>query len=90
MFDSTGILVIGLIIAFILWLILKNKGRSRTIPSNIKQAVRERFYGQCAFCIETRGLEFHHRKEFADGGEHTIENITLICPTHHAILQHGK
>ncbi|HVJ16502.1 MAG TPA: hypothetical protein VM686_13770, partial [Polyangiaceae bacterium] len=36
-------------------------------------------------CRETHGLELHHLCAFAQGGEHTVENITLRCRAHNAL-----
>ncbi len=66
---------------------------SRYIPAPVKRAVRERDGNQCAFesasgkrCIERDGLEFHHREPFGRGGDHSPENIFLMCPVHNAYL----
>ena len=33
----------------------------------------------------THGIELHHLKAFAEGGEHTEENLTLRCRAHNAL-----
>ena len=35
-------------------------------------------------CIETAGLQYHHRIPFADGGPTTADNLELRCPAHNA------
>jgi 5-methylcytosine-specific restriction endonuclease McrA len=51
--------------------------------------VRERDGEQCAFvsddgrrCGERGGLEFHHLDPYARGGEHTVDNVALVCRGH--------
>jgi HNH endonuclease len=62
---------------------------SRRIPAPVKRAVRKRDGGRCAFvneqgkrCHERGSLEFHHREPFARGGDHSPENIFLVCRAH--------
>ncbi len=64
-------------------------GRSRHIPNAVKRAVFERDQGRCTFvdaegnrCGESGFIQFHHRRPFATGGEHTVENLTLRCACH--------
>jgi len=37
-------------------------------------------------CKERHWLEFHHRHPFGLGGEHSVENIRLMCRAHNAYL----
>ena len=60
---------------------------SRYIPAPVKRAVRERDGDQCAFidaearrCREREGLEFHHKQPFARGGDHSPDNLQMLCP----------
>ena len=62
---------------------------SRHIPAPVKRAVRERDGNRCTFvdkagrrCTAKRRLEFHHRRPFAHGGDHSPDNIALMCPAH--------
>jgi len=62
---------------------------SRHIANDVRRAVWRRDGGQCTYtsasgrrCEARRGLQFDHEKEFARGGEATIENIRLRCPGH--------
>ncbi|MGH9460064.1 MAG: HNH endonuclease, partial [Vicinamibacteria bacterium] len=64
---------------------------SRYIPAPVKRAVRDRDRGQCAYvgadrrrCTERDRLEFHHREPFGRGGDHSPENLQLMCRTHNS------
>jgi hypothetical protein len=65
---------------------------SRYIPAAVKRVVRERDGDQCAFvhqgrrCTERAQLEFHHRRAFGRGGDHSPENLQMICPAHNVYL----
>jgi hypothetical protein len=66
---------------------------SRYIPAPVKRAVRERDGDQCAFmdaqarrCKAREGLEFHHKEPFARGGDHSPDNIQLMCRAHNEYL----
>jgi hypothetical protein len=65
---------------------------SRHIPAHVKRAVRERDGGQCTFvselgrrCEARSGLEWDHIKEFARGGEATVDGIQLRCRAHNQL-----
>jgi len=54
--------------------------------------VFERDKGRCTYvnargerCRETHYLELHHRQAFAQGGPHSLENLTLHCSAHNAL-----
>jgi len=66
---------------------------SRHIPAAVKRAVSERDADRCTFvnatgkrCSERAGLEFHHDKPFALGGDRSPANIRLICRAHNSFL----
>jgi 5-methylcytosine-specific restriction endonuclease McrA len=66
---------------------------SRHIPAAIQRAVRERDGDRCRYldtqgrrCKERHWLQFHHRHPFGLGGEHSAENIRLMCRAHNAYL----
>jgi hypothetical protein len=66
---------------------------SRHIPAAVKRAASERDRNQCTFvdahsrrCTERNGLEFHHHQPFGRGGDHSLENIHLMCPAHNGYL----
>jgi hypothetical protein len=55
----------------------------------VRRAVRARDGDRCRFvdnqgrrCSERKWLEFHHRRPYGMGGEHSPENISLLCPAH--------
>ncbi len=69
----------------------KAEPSSRHIPNAIRRQVVERCGMRCTFksatgrrCSETGLLEFHHIKPFALGGDHSAENLTLLCRSHNA------
>jgi hypothetical protein len=62
---------------------------SREIPAHVQRKVWTRDGGQCAFvarsgrrCTERSYIEFHHERPHADGGEPTVENMSLRCREH--------
>jgi len=73
---------------------------SRYIPAAIRRAVCERDGNQCTFvdekgrrCTERDGLEFHHRWPFGRDGDHSLDNVHLMCRVHNAHLaerEYGK
>src|SRR5262249_22270487 len=61
-------------------------------PRDVTRAVWQRDGGQCTFVAESgrrceaRGdVEFDHAKEFARGGEATVENVRLRCRGHNQL-----
>ena len=66
---------------------------SRHVPAAVRRAVYERDEGRCRFvdqqgrrCTARDGLEFHHRRPFGHGGEHSLANISLQCRRHNNSL----
>jgi hypothetical protein len=65
---------------------------SRYIPAAVKRVVRERDRDQCTFmengrrCSASDNLEFHHGKPFGRGGDHSPENLQMMCPAHNGYL----
>jgi 5-methylcytosine-specific restriction endonuclease McrA len=62
---------------------------TRHIPRATKREVSKRDGGQCTHvapdgrrCSERHFLEFHHIRPYAQGGEATVDNITLRCRRH--------
>ena len=47
--------------------------------------------GGCRFpgCTATHRLHGHHVKHWADGGETSLDNLILLCPTHHRLVHEG-
>ncbi|MFT5139103.1 MAG: hypothetical protein ACI9H8_000422 [Lysobacterales bacterium] len=70
---------------------LLNIGRkSRSIPPAIRRALQRRD-GGCHFpgCSCTRFVDAHHIKHWADGGETSMDNLVLLCRTHHRLVHEG-
>ena len=73
---------------------------SRHIPAAVRRAVSDRDGGRCRFvdeqgrrCSERHRVEFHHRLPFGVGGDHSLVNISLLCPQHNrsfAELDYGR
>ena len=66
---------------------------TRQIPAAVKRAVYERDAGRCRYedeqgrrCTARQGLEFHHRRPFGHGGDHSVANIALACHCHNVYL----
>jgi hypothetical protein len=62
---------------------------SRHIPAAVRRAVRERDENRCRYvdekgrrCPETDRLEYHHRRPFGLGGDHSPLNTSLLCSSH--------
>lgn len=68
-----------------------NVGRKvRTITTAINRALWSRDRG-CAFpgCSHTRFVDAHHIKHWADGGETSVDNLVLLCSSHHKLVHEG-
>jgi predicted restriction endonuclease len=66
---------------------------TRRIPAAVKRAVYERDGGRCRYedeqgrrCTARHGLEYHHRRPFGHGGDHSVANISLACKRHNGYL----
>jgi hypothetical protein len=69
----------------------KNKGkRSRHIPKAIKDAVAQKHFFECAWDCKPIPFEFHHVNPFGEGGEHSVENLILLCSECHDLYHDGK
>jgi hypothetical protein len=62
---------------------------SRHIPAAVRRTVWERDGGRCRYmdghgrrCSERHRLEYHHRRPFGLGGDHSPRNICLMCRAH--------
>jgi hypothetical protein len=64
--------------------------RTRTIPSALRRALWSRDRG-CRFpaCANTRYVHAHHIDHWAHRGETTLDNLVLLCGTHHRLLHEG-
>ncbi len=64
--------------------------KTRSIPPVIRRALKRRDLG-CRFpgCTCTRFVDAHHIKHWADGGETSMDNLVLLCRTHHRLVHEG-
>ena len=65
-----------------------NIGRkTRSIPPAIRRALKRRDQG-CRFpgCTCSRFVDAHHIQHWADGGETSMQNLVLLCRTHHRLV----
>ena len=64
--------------------------RTRSIPLAVRRALSNRDRG-CRFpgCPATQRLHGHHVQHWADGGETSLDNLVLLCPTHHRLVHEG-
>jgi Domain of unknown function (DUF222)/HNH endonuclease len=64
--------------------------KQRTVPTPLKRALWSRDRG-CSFpgCERTRYVDGHHVRHWAEGGETSLENLTLLCSFHHRLLHDG-
>ncbi len=64
--------------------------RSRSIPPPMRRALRARDQG-CRFpgCTNTRFVDGHHIKHWADGGETSLDNLVMLCRHHHHLVHEG-
>lgn len=59
------------------------EGRSRQIPTSIKQYVYKRDKGRCVICGSTDNLHFDHDLPYSRGGTSLRqENVRLLCARH--------
>jgi hypothetical protein len=68
-----------------------NVGRKqRTVPAALKRALWARDAG-CSFpgCTHTRFVDAHHIRHWADGGDTSLANTTLLCDGHHRLVHEG-
>jgi hypothetical protein len=69
---------------------LKVGRKQRTVPSALKRALWSRDKG-CAFpgCTHTHFVDAHHVEHWAEGGETSLENLMLLCTSHHRLVHEG-
>jgi len=65
--------------------------RSRTVPAHIDRALQQRD-PTCRFpgCCESRYVDAHHIRHWADGGETSLHNLVTLCRYHHRQLHSGS
>lgn len=71
--------------------ILDFKSRARTVPAKMRRALELRD-GHCQFpgCHHSRYVEAHHIIHWVDGGETTLDNLILLCSSHHRLHHLGE
>ena len=64
--------------------------KQRTVPTALRRALWSRDRG-CSFpgCRHTHYVDAHHIHHWADGGDTSLENLTLLCTYHHTLLHEG-
>jgi hypothetical protein len=64
--------------------------RTRTIPPALRRTLWSRDRG-CRFpsCANTHHVHAHHIDHWAHGGETSLNNLVLLCGTHHRLLHEG-
>ncbi len=66
---------------------------SRHIPAAVRRAVHARDGNRCRYvdeqgrrCSARDRLEYHHRHPYGLGGDHSLQNIRLMCRAHNSYL----
>jgi hypothetical protein len=64
---------------------------TKDIPDPVRRLIWARDHGRCRVpgCRASRNIDVHHVKHRADGGEHTPENLLLLCSGHHRAHHNG-
>ncbi len=64
--------------------------KSRTVPPAMRRALQQRDKS-CRFpgCSCSRFVDAHHIHHWADGGETNMNNLLLLCRTHHRLVHEG-
>jgi hypothetical protein len=64
--------------------------KQRTVPPALKRALWSRDRG-CSFpgCHRAHYVDAHHIRHWAEGGDTSLENLTLLCTHHHRLLHEG-
>jgi len=64
--------------------------KQRTVSTALKRALWSRDRG-CSFpgCHRKRYLDAHHLHHWAEGGDTSLDNLTLLCTHHHRQLHEG-
>ena len=70
--------------------VVRNGGKTRTIPPAMRRALRSRDRG-CRFpgCENRRFLDAHHVHHWARGGPTQMGNLLLLCRHHHRLVHEG-
>ena len=64
--------------------------KTRAVPPAMQRALRSRDHG-CRFpgCTHDRFVDAHHIRHWANGGETSLDNLTLLCRRHHRLVHEG-
>jgi hypothetical protein len=64
--------------------------KQRAVSTPLKRALWSRDRG-CTFpgCANKRFVDAHHVRHWAEGGDTSLENLTLLCTHHHRLLHEG-
>jgi hypothetical protein len=69
------------------------RAKARHIPAAVRRAVEKRDGGRCTYrdtkgrrCPKRHDLEFHHREPYGFGGDHSPDNVALMCKLHNNLL----
>ena len=64
--------------------------KQRTVSPAIRRALWSRD-GGCAFpgCTHTRYVDAHHVRHWSQGGETSLDNLLLLCSSHHRLVHEG-
>ncbi len=67
---------------------------SRHVPAAVRRSVTVRDGGQCAYrdvqgrrCSARVWLQYHHRHPYGMGGDHSVDNVALLCHAHNRLLE---
>lgn len=63
--------------------------KSRYIPKKVSDQVKKDHYFECAWCTINL-TERHHITHYSKGGEHSVDNLILLCPNCHTMLHQGQ
>jgi hypothetical protein len=64
--------------------------KQRTVSTALRRALHSRDRG-CTFpgCGRAHYVDAHHIRHWADGGDTSLDNTTLLCTHHHKLLHEG-
>jgi hypothetical protein len=64
--------------------------KTRVVSPALRRALQARD-GGCRFpgCTHRRHIDAHHIEHWANGGETSIDNLTLLCRHHHHLVHEG-
>lgn len=62
----------------------------REIPNVIRKEVKKKYGNKCAHCNTSKYLQIHHKEYFSKGGQHTLDNLILLCADCHAEEHKGE